>query len=99
MSDWYVGLHRHSSYSALDGACLPEQMAARLVELDQDACCLSDHGVIWGWQPFHKALKKKGIRPIFGLEAYHVENIEKKGKTEGDKKKTTKASAGIAHIT
>jgi DNA polymerase-3 subunit alpha len=99
MSDTFVGLHRHSTGSSLDGMGLPEQLADRLVELGQDICAITDHGSIFMWGPLYKAYQKRGIKLIFGLEAYHVEDITRKGKTEGDKKKLAKAGAGICHLT
>ncbi|MGH3028787.1 MAG: PHP domain-containing protein, partial [Gaiellaceae bacterium] len=39
----YVELHCHSAYSFLDGASLPEELAARAVELGYEALALTDH--------------------------------------------------------
>src|SRR5947208_13483570 len=39
----YVELHAHSAYSFLDGASLPEELAARAAELGYDALALTDH--------------------------------------------------------
>src|ERR1700741_1752079 len=39
----YVELHAHSAYSFLDGASLPEELAARAAELGHDALPLTDH--------------------------------------------------------
>ena len=38
----YVELHAHSAYSFLDGASLPEELAARAAELGYDALALTD---------------------------------------------------------
>ena len=37
----YVELHAHSAYSFLDGASLPEELAARAAELGYDALALA----------------------------------------------------------
>src|SRR5439155_20803331 len=42
-SGGYVELHAHSAYSFLDGASLPEELAARASELGYDALALTDH--------------------------------------------------------
>jgi DNA polymerase III subunit alpha len=49
-------------------------MAARAAELGQPALGLTDHGVMNGAVDLYKACKKRGIKPIAGLEAYLVED-------------------------
>src|SRR5829696_5884998 len=46
--DRYVELHAHSAYSFLDGASLPEELAARAAELGYDALALTDHDGVYG---------------------------------------------------
>jgi DNA polymerase III subunit alpha len=71
-----VHLHAHSEYSLLDGACKIEAMAARAAELGQPALGLTDHGVMNGAVDLYKACGKHGIKPIVGLEAYLVDDVE-----------------------
>ncbi len=71
-----VHLHAHSEYSLLDGACKIEAMAARAAEMGQPALGLTDHGVMNGAVDLYKACKKNGIKPIAGLEAYLVDDVE-----------------------
>jgi DNA polymerase III subunit alpha len=71
-----VHLHAHSEYSLLDGACKIEAMAARAAELGQPALGLTDHGVMNGAVDLYKACQKHGIKPIAGLEAYLVEDVQ-----------------------
>jgi DNA polymerase III subunit alpha len=71
-----VHLHAHSEYSLLDGACKIEAMAARAAELGQPALGLTDHGVMNGAVDLYKACQKHGIKPIAGLEAYLVDDVE-----------------------
>ncbi len=71
-----VHLHAHSEYSLLDGACKIDAMAARAAELGQPALGLTDHGVMNGAVDLYKASKKHGIKPIVGLEAYFVDDVE-----------------------
>jgi DNA polymerase III subunit alpha len=71
-----VHLHAHSEYSLLDGACKIDAMAARAAELGQPALGLTDHGVMNGAVDLYKACQKHGIKPIAGLEAYLVDDVE-----------------------
>jgi error-prone DNA polymerase len=64
----YVELHAHSAYSFLDGASLPEELAARAGELGYDALALTDHDGVYGSLEFAHAAKHFGIRPITGAE-------------------------------
>jgi error-prone DNA polymerase len=64
----YVELHAHSAYSFLDGASLPEELAARAVELGYDALALTDHDGVYGSLEFAHAAKHFGLRAITGAE-------------------------------
>jgi error-prone DNA polymerase len=64
----YVELHCHSAYSFLDGASLPEELAARAVELGYEALALTDHDGVYGSLEFAYAAKAFGLRSITGAE-------------------------------
>ncbi|MFN0155982.1 MAG: DNA polymerase III subunit alpha, partial [Gaiella sp.] len=64
----YVELHCHSAYSFLDGASLPEELAARAAELGYPALALTDHDGVYGSLEFAHAAKALGVRPITGAE-------------------------------
>ena len=64
----YVELHAHSAYSFLDGASLPEELAARAAELGYDTLALTDHDGVSGSLEFAHAAKHFGVRPITGAE-------------------------------
>ena len=64
----YVELHCHSAYSFLDGASLPEELAARAAELGYEALALTDHDGVYGSLEFAQAAKDLGVRPITGAE-------------------------------
>ncbi len=68
-------LHVHSEYSLLDGACKIDALAARAAEFGQPALGLTDHGVMNGAVELYKACKKRGIKPILGLEAYLCDDL------------------------
>ncbi len=64
----YVELHAHSAYSFLDGASLPEELAARAAELGYDAVALTDHDGVYGSLEFAHAAKHLELRAITGAE-------------------------------
>ena len=64
----YVELHAHSSYSFLDGASLPEELAVQAAELGYPALGLTDHDGVYGSLEFAHAAKHFGVRPITGAE-------------------------------
>src|SRR4051812_40034035 len=64
----YVELHAHSAYSFLDGASLPEELAARAAELGYDALALPDHDGVYGSLEFAQSAKALGVRAITGAE-------------------------------
>jgi DNA polymerase-3 subunit alpha len=68
----FVHLHNHSHYSLLDGACTVDALIGAAIENAMPAIALTDHGVLFGALEFYRKAKKKGIKPIIGIEAYIV---------------------------
>src|SRR5437588_2144590 len=64
----YVELHAHSSYSFLDGASLPQELAVSAAEHGYPALALTDHDGVYGSLEFAHAAKHFGVRPITGAE-------------------------------
>ena len=64
----YVELHCHSSFSFLDGASSPLDLASKAADLGYPAMALTDHDGIWGSMEFAVACKGAGIKPITGAE-------------------------------
>ncbi len=75
VTDGFVHLHVHSTYSFQDGYGLPEQLCARAAELEMPALALTDHGGASGHRAFAKSAKRYGVKPIFGIEFYIVEDV------------------------
>ena len=67
-------LHVHSEYSLLDGACNIDKLVERAAAYDQPAIGLTDHGVMNGSVELFQACRKRGVKPILGLEAYFVDD-------------------------
>ncbi len=68
----YADLHLHTRFS--DGTRTPEEVAERGAELGFGILAAADHNSWQGWDRFSAACKKRGIRPVRGMEldcAYH----------------------------
>ena len=66
----FVHLHCHSEFSLLDGANRIDDLIRRAQELEQPALAITDHGNMHAAWEFQEQAKKKGIKPILGMEAY-----------------------------
>ncbi|HEY4279206.1 MAG TPA: DNA polymerase III subunit alpha [Conexibacter sp.] len=64
----YVELHAHSAFSFLDGASLPDELAAAARDLGHDALALTDHDNVCGAMEFAHAAQAVGLRAIHGAE-------------------------------
>ncbi|WP_457644327.1 DNA polymerase III subunit alpha [Persephonella sp.] len=81
----FVHLHLHTHYSLLDGAIKIPELAQKALEYGYKAVGMTDHGNIFGAVQFYQEMKKVGIKPIIGMEAYFTSNrFEKKGKGSED---------------
>src|SRR3954466_528661 len=58
----YIELHAHSAFSFLDGAPLPDELAAAAVELGYDAFALTDHDGLSGSLEFAQAAAGPRLR-------------------------------------
>jgi error-prone DNA polymerase len=68
MTESYVELHAHSAFSFLEGASVPEDLAAACAEFGMPAMALVDRNGVYGAPRFHQAAKKAGIRAHIGSE-------------------------------
>ena len=66
----FTHLHLHTEYSLLDGANKIKELAKRVKELGMEAVAMTDHGNMFGAIDFYNAMRKEGIKPIIGMEAY-----------------------------
>src|SRR3954466_5816585 len=64
----YVELHAHSAFSFLDGASLPDELAAAALELGYEAMALTDHNGVSGSMEFAVSARALGLRAIHGVE-------------------------------
>ena len=64
----YGELHAHSSFSFLDGASSPEELAEEAVRLGLTSLTLTDHDGLYGIVRFAEAAKTLGLPTGFGAE-------------------------------
>ena len=66
----FTHFHVHSQYSILDGAASIPGLIEKAKADGQTALALTDHGNMFGIKLFYDTCRQKGIKPIFGCEAY-----------------------------
>src|SRR6478672_12710373 len=64
----YAELHAHSSFSFLDGASSPEELAEEAARLGLASLTLTDHDGVYGVVRFAEAAEKIGLATGFGAE-------------------------------
>lgn len=64
----YAELHAHSSYSFLDGASSPEEMAEEAHRLGLEALAITDHNGFYGVVRFAEAALEWKLPTVFGSE-------------------------------
>jgi len=74
----FTHLHLHTEYSLLDGANKIKALAKKVKEQGMTSVAMTDHGNMFGTIDFYNTMKKEGIKPIIGMEAY-VHNQEELG--------------------
>ncbi len=64
----FVELHARSAFSFLEGASLPEELAAGCAELGMPTMAVLDRNGVYGTPRFHLAAKKVGVKAHIGAE-------------------------------
>src|SRR5436305_14930823 len=64
----YAELHVHSSFSFLDGASAPEELAEEAVRLGLESLTLTDHDGVYGVVRFAEAAQTYGLPTAYGAE-------------------------------
>jgi error-prone DNA polymerase len=67
-SNPWAELHCHSSYSFLDGASSPAELAEEANRLGLSALAITDHDGMYGVPQFAQAAAKIGLKTVFGAE-------------------------------
>ena len=71
-----VELHLHTRFSALDALTDPGAVVKRAAYWGMPAIAVTDHGVAQAFPDMWKAGKKHGVKIIYGLEAYYVNDMD-----------------------
>ncbi|MFO7611076.1 MAG: PolC-type DNA polymerase III [Clostridia bacterium] len=69
-----VELHLHTKMSAKDGFIEPAQLFRTLSEWGHEAVAITDHGVVQAFPEAAEYAEKYGIKAIYGVEGYLVDN-------------------------
>jgi error-prone DNA polymerase len=64
----YIELHARSAFSFLEGACLPEEMAAECEERGIAGMAITDRDGVYGAPRFHSEAVKRKIKSHIGTE-------------------------------
>jgi len=67
-----------TEYSLLDGANKIKALAKKIKEQGMTSVAMTDHGNMFGTIDFYNTMRKEGIKPIIGMEAY-LHNQEELG--------------------
>lgn len=74
----YINYHKHTHYSnirTLDTITKPEDYIKRAVELGHKEYVTTEHGFQGNVYEAQTLCEKYGIKPIYGVEAYYVDNM------------------------
>lgn len=76
-----VELHLHTKMSSLDGAADIKEIIGQAAAWGHRAVAITDHGVVHAFPEAYAAAKQAGIKLIFGVEGYLVEDEEPRGRS------------------
>ena len=71
-----VELHLHTQMSALDATNSIDDFCAAAKIMGHKAIAVTDHGVLQAYPDAMKASKKHGIKILYGVEAYFVNDVD-----------------------
>ena len=71
-----VELHAHTRFSALDALTEPKKLVERAAYWGMPAVAVTDHGVAQAFPEMWKAGKQYGVKIIYGMEAYFVNDMD-----------------------
>ena len=78
-----VELHLHTRYSTLDALTDIEKVIKRAAQWGHRAIAVTDHGTAQAFPEMSKFGKKNGVKIIYGLEGYYVNDVEERPAVRG----------------
>lgn len=87
-----VELHLHTNMSAMDGICKPADVVKLAKEWNMPAIAVTDHGNVQSFPEMMLAAEKAGVKVIYGMEGYLVDDTARifyGGESEGKKRFAT----------
>ena len=78
-----VELHFHTRYSTLDALCDPAKIVERAAAWGMKAVAVTDHGTAQAFPEMSKAGKKYGVKILYGLEGYYINDVEESPAVRG----------------
>lgn len=81
-----IELHAHTNMSAMDGIASVFDLVRTAKEYGHKAVAVTDHGVAQAFPDAMEASKKYGVKVIYGVEGYLVDDMEKAVSIEGEVK-------------
>ncbi|MCM1150086.1 MAG: PolC-type DNA polymerase III [Butyricicoccus sp.] len=79
-----VELHLHTRYSNLDALTDPAAVVKRAAKWGHPAVAITDHGVAQAFPEAWHAAEKAGIKVIYGLEGYYINDVDEKLAINGE---------------
>ncbi len=70
-----IELHAHTRFSALDGVAPVDALIQKAANWGHSAIAITDHGVVQAFPEAYEAAQKAGIKVIYGLEGYLIDDI------------------------
>ncbi len=74
--DKRVELHLHTRFSTLDALCDPVAVVKTAASWGHPAVAFTDHGVAQAFPDAWNAAKKSGIKVIYGVEGYFINDVD-----------------------
>ena len=72
-----VELHLHTKMSQMDATIDPDELIKVVKSWGHKAVAITDHGNVQGFPPIMKASEKAGVKIIYGMEAYFVNDTSR----------------------
>lgn len=73
-----IELHAHTKMSSMDATCTAKDLIKRAAQWGHEAIAITDHGIVQSFPEAYDAGKEAGVKVIYGVEAYLVDDVDNK---------------------